>query len=186
MEMKFDVVYEIKEREGWRKGEGILIKSNIANDETVECDISKSLVDHLKKESSMLKPDQMLLGFAESQRRGLEENLETIDDMSLRAKNSADKIQETLMKSYEDSEKKYEELEAKFSDTRKRFEEKINATRTSIENDMKKIEEISKKLSEINNYELSHLASALQKVIDLAEQDNELVRLVLSKKRGDA
>ena len=184
MEMKFDVVYEVGQREGWRGKEGLQIKSNIADDKLVECDISKSLVEHLKKESAILKPDQLLLGFAEAQKRGLEENLEAIDDMSLRVKNSADKIQEQLMKSYEDAEIKYEELEKKFSETRSRFEEKINSTRESIEEDMSKIEEISKKLSDINNFELTRLSDALQKIINLVEHDAEIVKLVLEKKKN--
>jgi FAD/FMN-containing dehydrogenase len=186
MEMKFDVVYEVTERESWKKSEdNLAIKSNIAGDEMIECDIAKSLVTYLKKESAMLQPDKLLLGFAEAQKRGLEENLENIDDMALRAKNSAGKIKEALYQSYDEAEKQYEELENKFSETRKRFEDKINATRTAIEADMKSIEAMSKKLSEINNFELSRLADALQKILALVEQDKELVKLVLSKKHKE-
>lgn len=74
MEIKANVVYQIKKGDSWRGKDNIDIKSNL-DEEMVDCRISKSLVDYLIKESAILEPDKLLLNFAECQRRELELNL---------------------------------------------------------------------------------------------------------------
>ena len=181
--MKLNVIYEIKENDSWRGKEGIKIVSNIAKDETVSCEIASSLVEHLKKESAMLEPDKLLLSFAEAQKRGIQENLEALEDMELTAKNRSDKIQEKLLKSYEDAETKYTELEEKFTKTSDKFCHKLHSTRESLDKEMKYLGDISKKLSEVDSYGLERLSETLKQVISLVEKDPDIVKLVLDKKQ---
>ena len=183
MDMKFDVIYEVKERESWRGKEGIKIQSNIAGDELVECDISKSLVEYIKKESAILKPDQIILGFAEAQRRGIEDNLKSLDDVSLRVKNLSEESHKRLMDSYNDLEEKYYELEKKFNETKNRFQNNIQDTSAAINEQIKSIDQVSEKLSKVDNYGLERLVNTLNKVIELVNSDKEIVRLVLDMKK---
>lgn len=183
MERKIDVVYEIEKSSSWRSEEGVDIKSNITSDELIYCRLSKSLIDVLKKESAMLDPDKLLLGFAEAQKRGIECKIEALNDLELRTKNIADTVQEKLVKAYEDSEKKYDELEEKFSEISDKFSKKVETTKDSLEKQMKYLTSVSEKLNAIDNYGLEKLTGTLKQLISLVEQDPEIVKLVLNNKK---
>lgn len=179
----FELVYTIEKDTSWRHNK-ILIKSNLADDELVDCRLAQSLVNHLKKESAILKVDQFLLNIAEAQKRGIQTSLEDLDDMALQAKIHADKVHEILSSIAEESEEKYFELEKKFSETEKRFNERMKTTAENIKEDLAKMSEVEKKLTSINNYSLSNLIEALNKIVSLAEKDPELVKLVLNHKNS--
>jgi len=182
METKtFEICYEIKKGDSWRP-DSIKIDSNLSTDPMIDCSLPKSLIDVLVKESATLEPDKMLLSLAEAQRRGIQENLEALDDMALNVKNRANKVQEKLMEVYEENDKKYCELEKRFCDTRDKFETKLKETKRSIEKNIKEMDTLSKKLLEINNYDLSHLATTLETLVKLSEKDSELVKIVLDYK----
>ena len=183
MELNFKVVYEIKEGNSWRSKNGVVIKSNIAEDELVECELAKSLVEHLKTKSATLDPDKLLLGFAEAQKRGIEENLEAMDNLTLRAKNVSESMQAELLKTFEDAEGKYKALEEKFEETNNLFANKIKSSIKKIEEDTSKVEEVMKKLTAIDDWKFSNLADALTKILSLVQEDKELVKLVLESKK---
>ena len=182
MEMKLDIVYKIGKSESWRSKKGVKIESNISKDELIECEIAQSLVDYLKKESAILEPDKLLLGFAEAQKRDIQANLEAFNDMELTAKNTADAVQQKLLKSYNDSEEKYLALEKKFTETRKKFIEKINSTSEKFKDELEYLEKISEKLSKIDNYGLERLSTTLSKIIELVEKDKDIVKIVFNSR----
>lgn len=179
MEMNFKVVYTIGKGDSWDSEDSISIKSNIADDELVRCQLSKSLVDHLKKESAILEPDKLLLGFAEAQKREIQENLNGLTDIELNIKNLSDSIHQRLIKSCDEHEKKYFELEEKFSETSKNIKEKLSDTQQALDKDVEKVEAIYKKLNSINDYSLGNLITSVGKILELAEKDKELAKIVL-------
>lgn len=180
--MKFDVVYGIQERESWKGKEGIQIKSNMSDDKLIECELSKSLIVYLKKESAILEPDKLLLNFAALQRKGIEENLDAMDNLALRAKTRADSAQEKILKAYQDSEDKYLELEKKFDETTQRFTDKMFETRKKLDKNVEYLEKVSKRLLEIDSYNLERLSTTLESIISMFEKDAALVELVLKHK----
>lgn len=183
MELKMNVVYEIKDGESWRGSEGIDIKSNIADDKMVDCRIAKTLIEHLKKSSATLEPDKLLLKIAEAQKREIELNLEALDDIALQSKSRAEKVQEKILEIGIASEQKYDEFSKKFKDISQKFRSEVEATSESLKKDMEKVENLSKKLSEIDNYGLENLGKTLEQIIALANQDGELLKLVLKHKK---
>ena len=185
MDMKLNVVYEITKGDSWRSAEGFAIKSNIADDNLIDCQIAKSLVEHLKEESVMLEPDKLLLSLAEAQKRGIEENINDLDDLELNAKNRADSIHEKLLKTFQDSEKKFEELELKFSETSNRFVDKISKTKDSLDSEVEYLSSVSAKLNKVDGFSLERLSETLKALISLVEKDPELVKLVLENKIKD-
>ena len=78
----FNLVYTIEEASSWRGKESIKIKSNLADDKLIECEIAQSLVEYLRKESAVLEPDKFLLSVAEAQKRNLQTLLEDMDNIS--------------------------------------------------------------------------------------------------------
>jgi len=183
MDLKVDVVYEIKQGESWRSEKGIDIKSNIDKDELIDCRIAKSLVNYLLKESVVLEPDKLLLSIAEAQRRDIQLNLESLDDMTLNAKTMADKAHQNMLQTFEDNESRYAELRDKFEEVRGKFSEKILATSKDLEKDIKKAEDLSARLKEIDNYSLERISNTLTQILELVKQDPELVKLVLNYKQ---
>ena len=182
MEMKMNIVYEVKEGDKWRDKESIDIKSNIADDKLIDCKIAKSLVEHLNKESALLEPDKLLLKIAEAQKREIELNLEALDDMALTTKTRAEKVHQNILEASLDSEQKYEELQNKFNETTQKFRQEIADTTDSLKDDMAKLETVSKRILEIDSYGLERLEETLRKLVALVEQDPEIVKLVLNYK----
>lgn len=177
----FELTYKIEAGNSWEK-DSIKIKSNLADDELIRCELSKSLVDHLKTESALFDSDKLLLAIAESQRKGIQDNLAAMDDLALAAKVRADKAHEILSTIAEDAEAKYEEIEKSFSATEKRFNEKMKTTAENIKKDLEKLSSIEDALNKINNWSLEKLTEAVKQLIKLAEADSELVKLVLNHK----
>jgi ElaB/YqjD/DUF883 family membrane-anchored ribosome-binding protein len=182
MNMNFKVVYAIENGDSWEK-DSIRIKSNIADDELITCRLSKSLVEHLKKESAVLEPDKLLLGFAEAQKREIEENLKGLTDIELNIKNLSDSIHQKLIESCDEHEKKYFELEKKFEETSKKINEKLSGTKQALDKDVEKVGKVYESLKKINEYGLGNLIQSVEKVLELAEKDKELAKLVLEHVR---
>lgn len=180
----FQLSYTICERDSWRGKDSLQIKSNLADDKLIECDIAKSLVDHLKSESAILDPDKLVLAIAEAQKREVQTALESMDDMAIQAKVHADKAYEILSTISEEAEKQFEAIEKKFSDTEKRFKDKMIATSESIKTHLEKLSSVEEKLTKIDEWKLTKLTEAVQKIINLAEADPELVKLVLNYKKA--
>lgn len=180
----FTLAYKIEPNESWRDKNSIKIKSNLADDKMLECSLSESLVEYLKKEAVILEPDKLLLTIAEAQKREVQTALENMDDMAIQAKVHADKAYEILSNISEESDKKYNEIEKKFSDTEKRFKDKMIATSESIKLHLEKLTFVEEKLTKIDEWKLTKLAEAVQKIITLAEADPELVKLVLDYKKA--
>ena len=65
----FKLVYKITEPSSWRSKDGIDIKSNLADDELIDCRLAKSLVETIKTEAAVLEPDKFILAIAEAQKR---------------------------------------------------------------------------------------------------------------------
>jgi len=182
METTFKLVYTIGERDSWRGKDGLAIKSNLAEDTLVECDLPKSLVDHLKEAAVTLEADQLLLSIAEAQKRAIETRYEDLDDMALQAKVISEKTHLTLLDISEDAESKYEQIEAIFSVAQKRFEKHINTTTAEITQSLEQLTEIKKVLIEIDNYSLTKLTATLEQVNKLVKDDPEVLKLVLQHK----
>jgi hypothetical protein len=180
----FELVYTIEAASSWRGKESIKIKSNIADDKLVDCELSQSLVDYLKKEAVILDPDKLLLTIAEAQKREIQTNLENMDDMAIQAKVHAEKAHKILTTISEEAEKKYEEIEKKFSDTEKRFKDKMVSTSESIKTHLEKLSSIEEKLTKIDNWKLEKLTESIQQIIKLVKTDPELVKLVLDYKKA--
>ena len=178
----FKLAYKIEEGPSWKGPDAITIKSNLADDELVDCQLAKSLVETLKKESAVLEPDKLILAIAEAQKRQIVTSLEQMDDMAIHAKVHADKAHQILLDSATEAEEKYDELEKTFSATEKRFNTKLTNTAESIKADAEKLSIVEERLSKINNYSLDKLIETLSKLIQLAESDAELVKLVLDHK----
>ena len=92
----FELVYTIEAASSWRNKEAIKIKSNLADDKLVDCELSQCLVDYLKTEAAVLDPDKLLLTIAEAQKREIQTSIENMDDMAIQAKVHADKAYEIL------------------------------------------------------------------------------------------
>ena len=178
----FNLIYTIEEAASWRSKEAIKIKSNLADDKLIECEIAKSLVDYLKKESATLEPDKFLLTIAETQKRGIETILEELTNIELQAKANADKVHEILLNIEEETENKYSEIETKFSATSKRFNDKMKATAENIKNDLTKLSDVEAKLTAIDSWKLEKLTESLKQLVKLVESDKDLVKLVLDHK----
>ena len=180
----FELVYTIESASSWRGKEAIKIKSNLADDKLVECELSQSLVEHLKTEAAILDPDKLLLTIAEAQKREIQTSIESMDDMAVLAKAHADKAYEILSNISEEAETKYAEIEKKFSATEKRFKDKMLSTSESIKTHMEKLSAIEEKLIKIDNWKLEKLTSSLKQITELVEADPELVKLVLDYKKA--
>ena len=178
----FTLSYTISERDSWRNKEGLQIKSNLADDKMIECDIAKSLVDHLKSESVLLEPDKLILTIAEAQKRAIQTSLENMEDMAIQAKVHADKAHEILSTIAEEAEKKYEAIEKKFSDTEKRFNAKMLITANSIKTHLEKLSIVEEKLAKLDNWKLEKLGESLKQIVKLVESDPELVKLAFEVK----
>ena len=182
MELKTNVVYQIKKGDSWRGKDSIDIKSNL-DEEMIDCKISKSLVDYLIKESAMLEPDKMLLNFAECQRREIELNLESLDDVTLRFKTYAEEANKRISEAYEENEKQRDELEKKFNTTVKKFKTGIAESEESIKQNTSSLIAVSDMLTKIDSYGLNNLMETLKTLNRLIEKDRELVTLVLANKK---
>ena len=180
----FDLVYTIESASSWRGKEAIKIKSNLADDKLVECELSQSLVDHLKTEAAVLDPDKLLLTIAEAQKREIQNSIESMDDMAVLAKAHADKAYEILSTIAEDAETKYAEIEEKFVATEKRFKDKMLSTSESIKTHVEKLSVVEEKLTKIDNWSLEKLTETLKQLIKIIEADPELVKLVLDYKKA--
>lgn len=185
MELKTNVVYQIKNGESWRSKESIDIKSNL-DEEMVECRISKSLVDYLRTESAMLEPDKLLLHFAEVQKREIKLNLESLDDMTLRSETLGKEINKRILKTYSDNEKLYEDLQEKFEEVTNKFRTQISLSDESLDGNMKILSEVSEKLEKINSYSMERIGETLKQLIDLVEKDPELVKIVFKQKLDES
>lgn len=179
----FELTYTIEEDSSWRGKDGIKIKSNLADDKLINCEIAKSLVDHLKTESATLDPDKFLLAISEAQKREIQTSLENMD-MALQAKIHSDKAHEILSTISSDAEERYSEIEKKFSETEKRFTEKMNSTSEKIKKDLAVLTEVVAKLTAIYDWKLKNLTESLAQVTTLFEKDPELMKLVLEFKRS--
>jgi hypothetical protein len=184
-EFKTDIVYKIAEPESWRNKNGISIKSNLADDDQIECYLSKSLVDYLKKNSAMLKPDELLMQFAEAQKRGIQDNIEQLDDLALSAKNSADRVHDAMLKSSDEHYAKYLELDAKFTDAKNILTNSVKEGKYLVDEQLKQLEKVSDKLKAIDGYELTKLTETLETLIKLSSVDKDLTKLVLNYKKGE-
>jgi len=171
----FELVYTIEAASSWRNKEAIKIKSNLADDKLVDCELSQCLVDYLKTEAAVLDPDKLLLTIAEAQKREIQTSIENMDDMA---------IQEILSNISDEAETKYAEIEKKFSDTEKRFKDKMISTSESIKTHMEKLSVIDEKLTKIDNWSLEKLTETLKQLIKIIEVDPELVKLVLDYKKA--
>jgi ElaB/YqjD/DUF883 family membrane-anchored ribosome-binding protein len=180
----FDLVYKIEEASSWRDKEAIKIKSNLADDVMVECELSKSLVDYLKTEAVVLDPDKFLLTIAEAQKREIQTNIESLDDMAIQAKIHADRAHEILSTIAEEARQRYDEIEKNFSDTEKRFNDKMKSTTEKIKQDLAILTSVEEKLVAIDSWQLVKLAEAVEQIIMLTETDPELVKLVLKYKKS--
>jgi len=180
----FTLAYRIEPGDSWRDKNSINIKSNLAEDKMLECKLSESLVEYLKKEAVVLEPDKLILTIAEAQKREIQTVLESMDDMAIQAKVHADKAHEILSTIAEESEKKYEEIEKKFSATEKRFKDKMISTSESIKTHIEKLSAIEEKLTKIDNWKLEKLTASLKQITELVEADPELVKLVLDYKKA--
>jgi uncharacterized protein YukE len=180
----FEVSYTIGERESWRSKDGLQIKSNIADDKLVECDISQSLVDHLKEQSALFDPDKFLLTIAEAQKREIASNIEAMEDMALQMKVHSDKTHQIVMDAADEAESKYLEIEKKFSDTQDRFTEKMQTTAIAINSSMKELTSVEEKLSTINQFSLERLTKTINSLLELVKLDPDLVKMVLDHKNS--
>ena len=180
----FTISYRIEPGDSWRDKNSINIKSNLADDKMLECKLSESLVEYLKKEAAVLDPDKLLLTIAEAQKREIQNSIESMDDMAVQAKVHADKAYEILSTISNEAETKYEEIEKKFSDTEKRFKDKMISTSESIKTHIEKLSAVEEKLTKINNWSLEKLTENLKQLIKIIEADPELVKLVLDYKKA--
>jgi len=180
----FTISYRIEPGDSWRDKNSINIKSNLADDKMLECKLSESLIEYLKKEAAVLEPDKLILTIAEAQKREIQTSLENMDDMAVQAKVYADKAYEILSTIAEDAEKKYEEIEKKFSATEKRFKDKMLSTSESIKTHVEKLSAVEAKLTKIDNWRLEKLTETLKQLIKIIEVDPELVKLVLDYKKA--
>lgn len=178
----FELAYTIEEASSWRSKEALKIKSNLADDRLIDCEIAQSLVEYLKKESAVLEPDKLLLSIAEAQKREIQTILDELSNIELQAKVNADKAHETLLNISTDAEKKYEELVDKFGDIQKRFTDKMKSTTESIKVDLAKLTDVEEALNKIDNWKLKELSLALEQINKLVAADPELVKLVLAHK----
>ena len=179
----FKLAYKITEPSSWRSKDGIDIKSNLADDELIDCQLAKSLIETLKTESAMLEPDKLILAIAEAQKREIETYLSEMDDMAIQAKVHADKAHEILSTIANESEEKYLEIERKFSEIEARFNTKLTTTATKIKKSMEELSTVEEKLNQINNFSLEKLTDVLKQLIQLVNTDPELVKLVLAHKK---
>lgn len=178
----FQLSYTIEEASSWKGKEAIRIKSNLADDKLIDCEIAQSLIEVLKTESAILEPDKLILAIAEAQKREIATSLENMDDMAIQAKVHADKAHQILLDIAIAAEEKYAEIEKKFSDTEKLFNKKITDTAEKIKKDLEKLSAVEEKISSINNWSLEKLIDSLDRLIKLADADPELVKLVLDHK----
>jgi len=179
----FKLAYKITETSSWRDSNGIDIKSNLADDELIECQLAKSLVETLKTESAVLEPDKLILAIAEAQKREIETSLANMDEMAIQAKVHADKAHEVLAAVALDAEEKYTALEKKFTETEAKFNTKMTTTATAIKKSMEELSTVEEKLNQINNFSLEKLTDVLKQLIQLVNTDPELVKLVLNHKQ---
>lgn len=180
----FTLTYRIEPGDSWRDKNSIKIKSNLADDKMIICELSESLVEYIKKEAVVLDPDKLILTIAEAQKREIENQLANMDDMAIQAKVHADKAYEILLTISEKAEAKYGEIEKKFSDTEKRFKDKMIATSESIKTHLEKLNAVEEKLTKLDDWKLTKLSEVLQQIIKLADADPELVKLVLAYKEA--
>lgn len=180
--MEIKVVYKIKESTSWRSEEGIDIESNIANDKLIDCQIAESLVNKIKKDATLLDSDKLLLSFAEAQTRGIKDNLSALTDLELSAKNHADSVQASLLKSMDNHEEQYEELYKKFSSITEKFNKGINKSAEKINESIASIKTVEEQVSKLNSYKLDSLMSTLENLSSLVDRDSDLVKLVLAYK----
>jgi len=182
METTFKLVYTIEERDSWRNKQGLKIKSNLVDDELIDCDIAESLITQLKEGSAMLEADKLLLGIAEAQKRAIETSYQELTDMALQAKVNADTAHKTLIAITLEAENKYEEMEKVFSATEQRFKKHIIETTKEIKQSIKQLADLKSSIIDINTYSLDKLTETLKQLIKLTETDPELVKLVLNHK----
>ncbi len=185
MEMTFELCYTIVDRDSWRSKEGLKIKSNLADDESVECDLPASLVKQLKEGAVTLEADRLLLSIAEAQKRAIETSYEELNDMALQAKVNSDAAYEALNTIALDTETKYEALEKTFSTTEKRFKKSIEATTTEIKQSVDSLFDVNDILLNLDRYSLKSLTETIKELFKLAEKDAELMKLVLNYKAAN-
>ena len=178
-----ELSYKIEEKENWKREKSVKIKSNLADDPLIECELAESLINSLLEKSVALEPDKLVLMIAEAQKREIQLNIEQMDEMAVQAKIHSDKVHEILLNISEDAETKFAELEKKFSDTEKRFKLKIESVIKTLQEDLSNLSFIEEKLNKIDNWSLEKLINTLKELIILAKSDSELMKLVLNYKK---
>jgi len=176
------ITYKIEKSSSWRSEKGFDIKSNLADDKLIECQLAKSLVDELKEKSVMLEPDKLLLSFAEAQKRGIQDNLEALNDFDLAAKNYASSIHEKLLKTEEDFEVKYTELQEKFVTITNKFESEILKTTKKLTAQVELINNFETTLNKVDTHSMDSIATTMEKVLTLLKKDPELVNIIFKHK----
>jgi hypothetical protein len=182
---QFELVYTIEKSGSWRSEKGLDIKSNLSDDELVDCRIASSLVKDMKEGAVLLEPDKLLLGFAEAQKRGIQDNLAALNEFELTAKNNADSVHQKLLTLENESETKYNELLEKFSAITNSFDEKINKVSEKLIKQLDVIKAFDEKFKTINAWSFDTVSESISKVLTLIEKDPELVKIVFKNKFGE-
>ena len=176
------ITYKITETDSWRSKEGINIKSNLAEDKLIDCQLAESLVTELKEKAHLLDADKLLLSFAEAQKRGIQDNLEALNDLELAAKNHSDSIHQKLMETEEDLEQKYDELAEKFQTVTAKFDKNLTATTEKLTQQIENVKTIEKSLASINTYSFEAVIKTFNDLLKIINKDPELVKLVFKHK----
>lgn len=179
---KFEVTvkYTIEEEDSWRSQKGFKIKSNIADDELIECRLAKSLVDYLKKESVILEPDKLLVKLAECQKRNLESTIEGLDDIELKIQTQTSRVSESIKDACLTYEAEKEKLYDRMDKSINSLSNKLDKANNKIDKESQKLFDLRKTINNLDDSTLDRIITTIEGLSRLIEKDKDLAEIVFS------
>lgn len=154
------------------------IISNIANDETVDWKISKSLSDELISKSASLKAEQLLIQMAEMQKRELEYTVESLNDIELTIKTKSELIESTLKSALDKQEQVYNDKRADLESALNQFKMNVEIETKKVENILKPVNDCVEVMKKIDSYSLRSFIDTVEKLDSLVNKSPKLVEII--------
>ena len=175
--MSFEITYIIKEISDYM-GKKNVIESNI-KEEMVKWEISKSLSDKLLDKACVYAPQQLLVEYAEMQKRGLEIEIEHLDDLELTIKTKTDKIKESLESALTKQEEVFEEKKKEIYESVNKFREIVRENADQIQEIVEPVNQAKKTIDSLDSHALRSFFETVSDIIKISNNNPKLLSFIV-------
>ncbi len=179
MEKKtIEVAYTIKPKENQERWGYNQIESNIAGEELVDWRISKSLSDELISKSASLKGEQLLVQYAEMQRRQLEETVAGLDDLELTIKTKTENVRQTLSQLLGEQKNIWVEQLISMQDSLTDNEVQIKKSIEKVKPMTDTVNKLKTELDFVNAYQVQKFVDVVEKIMSVQRDNPSLFEFI--------